>query len=199
MLPTVMVPKNTVTYIARPRARTQSGSASAPRRSTKEESAAIQQIPATMLAAIAVTGSRARPNRTRAAAVRSRPRRPAGSPRLSTSAATARKLLQAPRRRSHPATLHRVGALRRSGSARRAEAEPSTRSRRKKPIDRASVARRWRLFLAYRNPVRIALMNRSAGSDRWALPISSTTQNQQHAEIADGIDPEWRRQSRCLR
>src|SRR5271156_25025 len=67
-LPMVNEPNITVTYIASPRPRTQSGNATCAD-TLRQDTAAIHDAPAIRLAATAVQGSRANANNTVAAAV----------------------------------------------------------------------------------------------------------------------------------
>ena len=67
-LPMVNAPNITVTYMARPRPRTHSGNATCAE-TLRQDTAAIQEMPAMKLATIAIAGSRARANNAVASAV----------------------------------------------------------------------------------------------------------------------------------
>ena len=170
-LPSVRAPKNTVTNIASPRARTQSGSATCAE-TLRLASTAIHETPASMLA----DERRRRMRGRRRTAPGKRGAERAGRNQPVGAEAGLQPGQHAGRRRPRRRRWRRAGSRRAAGRRRSAGAPPAAAapSRRwrtgRRPAARINVARRCVLLRAWRRPTRMAPPKRSTGSVAAALP-----------------------------
>ena len=140
-LPSVMAPKKTVTKIASPRPRTQSGSATCAE-TLRLASTAIHETPASRLATSASDRLARQPEQKQRdrGAEASRGHEPIRS-ELALEPGQSESAGHRARHRWRPAGCHRAPGRRRSGCARPAEAKPNRRSRTERSPPRAATSR----------------------------------------------------------